>query len=99
MIFGTNLTTLKIGLMMYGRVKWQEADATRKYFNSVLIRQDDKFLYLRALQGHSGRNPIDPSLQDNVNSGQFLRVLLSYGMCNQFTLQHKFRIDSGRTKI
>ena len=23
-------------------------------------------LYLRALQGHSGRNPIDPSLQDNV---------------------------------
>ena len=66
MIFGTNLTTLNIGLMMYGRVKWQEADATRKYFNSVLIRQDDKFLYLRALQGHSGRNPIDPSLQDNV---------------------------------
>ena len=23
-------------------------------------------LYLRALQGHSGRNPIDPSLKDNV---------------------------------
>ena len=23
-------------------------------------------LYLRALQGHSGRNPIDPTLQDNV---------------------------------
>ena len=23
-------------------------------------------LYLRVLQGHSGRNPIDPSLQDNV---------------------------------
>ena len=25
-----------------------------------------KFLYLRALQGHSGRNLIDPMLQDNV---------------------------------
>ena len=25
-----------------------------------------KILYLRALQGHSGRNLIDPSLQDNV---------------------------------
>ena len=25
-----------------------------------------EILYLRALQGHSGRNPIDPSLQDNV---------------------------------
>ena len=23
-------------------------------------------LYLRALHGHSGRNPIDPTLQDNV---------------------------------
>ena len=25
-----------------------------------------EILYLRALQGHSGRNLIDPSLQDNV---------------------------------
>ena len=25
-----------------------------------------EFLYLRALQGHSGRNLIDPSFQDNV---------------------------------
>ena len=25
-----------------------------------------EILYLRTLQGHSGRNPIDPSLQDNV---------------------------------
>ena len=25
-----------------------------------------QILYLRALQGHSGRNPIGPSLQDNV---------------------------------
>ena len=39
-IFGTNLSTLDIGLMKFGRV---------------------------ALQGHSGRNPIDPSLQDYVS--------------------------------
>ena len=25
-----------------------------------------EILYLRALQGHSGRNPIDPTLQDNA---------------------------------
>ena len=25
-----------------------------------------EILYIRALQGHSGRNPIDPTLQDNV---------------------------------
>ena len=34
-----------------------------------------------------------------VNSGQFLGVHQSYWMCNQFTLHHNFRIDSGRTKL
>ena len=43
MIFGTYLSTLKIGLMKSGRAKWQEAEATRKDFNTVLIRQDKKF--------------------------------------------------------
>ena len=43
MIFGTNLSTLNIGLMICGRAKWQEAEATRKYFNMVLIHQDKKF--------------------------------------------------------
>ena len=45
---------------------WQKVEETRKYFNIVLMHQDKKFLYLRALQGHSGRNLIDLSLQDNV---------------------------------
>ena len=59
-----------------------------------------EILYLRALQGHSGRNPIDPYTAGQcVNSGQFLRVHLSYRMCSQFTLHHKFRIDCGRTKF
>ena len=43
MIFGTNLSTLNIGLMMYGKARWQEAEATRKDFNTVLTRQDKKF--------------------------------------------------------
>ena len=30
------------------------------------IDSSGEILYLRALQGHSGRNLIDPSLQDNV---------------------------------
>ena len=42
MIFRTNLSTLNIGLMMYGRARWQDAEATRKDFNTVLIRQDNK---------------------------------------------------------
>ena len=36
-------STLNIGLLMYGRARWQEAEATRKDFNIVLIRQDKKF--------------------------------------------------------
>ena len=43
MIFGTNLSTPNIGLMVYGRAKWQEAEATRKDFNIVQTRQDKKF--------------------------------------------------------
>ena len=56
------MRTLSIGLMKCGRAKWQEAEATKKDVNIVPTRQD-KILYLRALQGHSGRNPIDPSPQ------------------------------------
>ena len=51
--------------MKSGRVQWKKAEETRKDFSFVLIHQDE-ILDLRALQGHSGRNPIDPSLQDNV---------------------------------
>ena len=43
MIFGTSLSTLNVGLMMCGRARWQEAEATRKDFNTVLIPQDKKF--------------------------------------------------------
>ena len=80
MIFGTMLTNPNIGLMMYGRARWQEAEATRKDFNIVVIHQD-KTLYLRALQGHSGRNPIDPSLQDNViiQSNFFEQIIYHIG--------------------
>ena len=42
-IFGTNLRILDIGLMKRGRVKWQEAEVTRKDFNIVLIHQDKKY--------------------------------------------------------
>ena len=71
MIFGINLSTLNVGLMMYGRARWQEAEATRKDFNTVLIRQDKKFFtseLFKVIQYTSGQC---------VNSGQFLRVHLS----------------------
>ena len=60
------MCTLNIGLMKCGRVQWQEAEATRKDFNIVLIRQDKKFFISELFKSHSGRNFIDPELQDNV---------------------------------
>ena len=43
MVFGTNLRNLDVGLINCGRVKWQEAEATRKDFNILVIQQDKKF--------------------------------------------------------
>ena len=38
----------------------------KKRFQYCTGPSGQEILYLRALQGHPGRNPIDPSLQDNV---------------------------------
>ena len=66
-VFDTNLRTLNIGLMKCGRVKWQEADGGhKKRFQYCTDSSGQEILYLRALQGHSGRNPIDLTLQDNL---------------------------------
>ena len=59
-----------------------------------------EILYLRALQGHSGHNLIDPSLQDTVVIlDDFFKYIVSHRMCNEFTLHHKFRIDTRKTKF
>ena len=59
-----------------------------------------KIVYFRALQGHSGRNLIDPSLQDNVIiQSDFLPVHLSCRMCNQSTFHYQFGIDTRRSKF
>ena len=89
-IFGTNLSTLNIGLMKGGRAKWQEAEVTRKDFNIVLIHQGSS----RSFRTQSHWSFITGQC---ANSGQFLRVHLSHRMCDHFTCQDKFRIDTGRT--
>ena len=59
------MCTLNVGLMKCGRALWQKAEETGKDFK-FCTDPSGEILYLRALQGHSGRNPIDPSLQDTV---------------------------------
>ena len=57
MIFRTNLSTLNFGLMMYGRVKWPEAEATRKDFNIVSTRLDKKFFTFELFKVIQGAIP------------------------------------------
>ena len=55
-----------IGLTKSGRKAWKEEEEKRRTCTSIVLILQEQFLYLRALQGHSGRSLIDPSLQDNV---------------------------------
>ena len=46
--------------------KMQGGGGNKKTFQCCTDSSGQEILYLRALQGHSGRNPIYPTLQDNV---------------------------------
>ena len=72
-----------------------------KMFQYCTDPSGQEILYFRALQGHSGRNPIDPLLQDSVFfPNNYFEYIYHIGwMCGQFTLHHKFRIDSGKRKL
>ena len=86
MIFRNILCILNIGLMKSGRRRGKSSSGA--------------ILYLRALQGHSGRNLLDPALQDTlVIPDDFFEYIYHIGMCDQCAFHHRFRIDSGRTKF
>ena len=54
-IFRVNFHKFFIGLTIVGKHAWQQEEERNGEISTV-----------RMLQGHSGRNLIDPSLQDNV---------------------------------
>ena len=85
--------------------KWEEQHGRRRWTTGRIFQycadSSGTILYLRAIQGHSGRNLIDPSSQDNVviPSNGFFKYIYHVGCANQFTFHHQFRIDTGRTKF
>ena len=84
--------------------KWRSTMANgggnKKRFQKCTDPSGQEILYLRALQGHSGRNLIDPSLQDNVLiPNDFFEYIYHVGCAINFTLHHEFRIDTGRTNF
>ena len=66
MIFGTNLRILDFGLMKMWKSKMAGGGGNKKEFQYCTDPSGQEILYLRALQGHSGRSLIDPTLQDDV---------------------------------
>ena len=65
-IFGANLRTLSIGLMKCGRAEWQEAEDAKKKNQFCADSSRQEIIISELFKVHSGRNPIDLSLQDNV---------------------------------
>ena len=63
-IFRVNSHILLICLTVGGKYAWQEEETKRIF--QYCTDASGTIVYFRALQGHSGRNLIDPSLQDNV---------------------------------
>ena len=70
-IFRINSHNLFIGLTIDGRRAWQQEEE-QKGDSSTVTDDSGTIVYFQALQGHSGRNLTDPSLQDNfVIPGNF----------------------------
>ena len=57
--------------MIDGNLVWQQEEVRKG--DQYCSENSGRILYLRALQGHSGNNFIDPTLQDNllIGSGIF----------------------------
>ena len=64
-IFEINPHKYSIGLMSVGNLVWQQEEVQKRRYQ-YCSDNSGTILYLRALQGHSGHNLIDPTLQDNV---------------------------------
>ena len=81
-IFATILRTLSVGLMKCGRA----GGGNKKRFQYCTDSSGQELLYLRAFQGHSGRNPIDPSLKDSVLiPNNFFECIYHHGCAINYT--------------
>ena len=97
---------LRHGSLLRGHwsdVKWKKSMAKgggNKKRYQYCTDSSGTMLYLRALQGHSGRNLVLSFITRQCrDSGRFLPVHLSCRTYNQFTFHHQIGIDTGRSKF
>ena len=105
-IFRIHSHNLFIGQTTDGKHVWQQEEEQKGDSSTALMIQGI-IIYFRALQGHSGRNLIDPSLQDNVviPSGFFqyiyhigcgfnLHSIINSGLINTWRSEFEQETDS-----
>ena len=66
MIFRTKFEHSQFSSDEMWKSKMAGGGSNKKRFQYCTDSSGQEILYFRALRGHSGRNPIDPTLQDNV---------------------------------
>ena len=87
-------TTLRDG---YLKIGYQDGGAKKRFQYCVNPNSSDRFLYLRAIQGHSGDNAIDPALQDNVLlPKRFTEYLYDVGDANELNSIERNGLIPGR---
>ena len=80
-IFEIIIHKYRIGLMIDGKLVWLQEEVGSKRRDQYCSDDSGKILYLRALQGHSGSNLIDPTLQDNVVIGTGIFHYIDHSGC------------------
>ena len=69
---------LFVGLTIDGKYAWQQEKQKGDFSTALMIH--GTIVYFRALQGQSGRNLIDPALQDNaVIPSRFFQYIYHIG--------------------
>ena len=93
-----NLSTLNIGLMIFWKSKMAGGGCNNKRFQYCTDSSGQEILNLRALQGHSGRNPIDPLLHDTVLiSNSFFESIYHIGCAvNLYSITNSGLIPGGQ---
>ena len=84
--------------------KWKSSMAggggNKKRFQYCTDPSGEEILYLRALQGRSGRNPIDPTLQDSVMIlDDFFKYIYHVGCAINLHSIINSRLIPGRTNF
>ena len=91
---------LRNGCLKIGYHNWQREDERRKDSNIVNPNSPNQFLYLRAIQGHSGESAIDPALQDNMLIPKgFTEYLYHVGNANELNFVIRNGLIPGGTSL